>query len=305
MPTAKTVIRCYDLLDAALAGDVHDFTDGMYDGSRTRPYAEAQARQAEWLLDQVGCRSGSHILDIGCGNGRILAAAKRRGADAVGITVSKRQVARNMARGLTAYLMDYRELPHEWGGRFDGIVANGSIEHFVQVEDAVAGRQDEIYVRMFETFRHMLKPRGLLATTVIHFQKSVDPKEIAKGSGRYRRGDDRYHFTQVLLEDFGGWYPLGDQLVEDARGMFVREQHYDGTEDYHWTSEYWLTRMKHETSRNPKVWFALAGKLIPHPKATMSMLDDLIFSQSWMWQFRRQANGEIPTVLWRDVWRLV
>lgn len=305
MKISDTVIRCYDLLDAALAGGVHDFTDGMYDGDRARPYAEAQARQAEWLLDKVACKSGSRILDVGCGNGRILAAAKRRGAEAVGITISKQQLGRNRDRGLTVHLMDYREMPHEWNGRFDGIIANGTIEHFVQVDDAVRGRQDEIYTAMFEIFGRMLGPGGLLATTVIHFQKPVDPKEIAQGSGRYRRGDDRFHFAQVLLEDFGGWYPIGDQLSRCARGTFVQEQHYNATEDYCWTSEYWLQRMKHQIARNPKVWYALATKILPHPKATISMLDDLIISQSWMWQFRPHSDGVTPTVLWRDVWRRV
>ncbi len=305
MRTSDTVIRCYDLLDAALAGGVSDFTDGKYDGDRTRPYVDAQARQAEWLLDQVGCSSGSRILDVGCGNGRILAAAKKRGADALGITISKQQVARNSRRGLTAYLMDYRELPHEWDGSFDGIIANGSIEHFVQVEDAMKGAQDEIYQEMFRIFRRLLKPGGLLATTVIHFQKPVDPKEIAQGSGRYQRGNDRYHFAQVLLEDFGGWYPVGDQLVSCAQGTFVREQHYDGTEDYHLTSEYWLETMKRETLRNPKVWLALTGKFLSHPRATVSMLDNLIVSQSWMWQFRPQGGSKTPTVFWWDVWRSV
>lgn len=303
MKTSDIVIRCYDLLDAALSGGVHDFTDGKYDGDAARSYVEAQARQAEWLLDQVECRRGSRTLDVGCGNGRILAAAKQRGAEAIGITISKHQVARNKKRGLTAYLMDYRELPHAWDGSFDGIIANGAVEHFVQVEDAVADTQDKIYDNMFRTFRRLLKPRGLLATTVVHFQRPVDPKEIAQGSGRYPRGDDRFHFAQVLLEDFGGWYPYGEQLATCAKGSFVREQHYDATEDYRQTSEYWLERMKYETPRNPKVWFALMRKFLSHPKATASMLDDLIISQSWMWQFRSQPDGRTPTVLWRDVWR--
>ena len=42
-------------------------------------------------------------------------------------------------------------------------IANGSIEHFVQVEDALEGKQDEIYKKMFQIFYRILKSGGYLA----------------------------------------------------------------------------------------------------------------------------------------------
>jgi len=150
-----------------------------------------------------------------------------------------------------------------------------------------------------------LRPGGRLVTTVIHFNQTVDSTGIIKGSAHYPRGVANFHWAKVLLEDFGGWYPRGDQLAIGADGAFTQIKHVDATEDYHWTSEYWLVKMKRETARNPKVWAALAGKIIAHPRATISMLDDLIISQSWMWQFRADKNGNTPTTLWRDVWERI
>ena len=298
----KTVVRCYDLLDAAVAGGVDDFTDGKYFNNFRLPYKQAQENQAEWLLDQIRCKKDSLILDVGCGNGRILAAAKKRGAEAEGITISKKQIERNRNKGLSAYLMDYRNIPESWNNRFDGIIANGSIEHFVQVDDALEGKQDEIYKEMFRIFYRILKPGGYLATTVIHFNQPVDVKEILKGVKAYSRKSKNFHFTKVLLEDFGGWYPEDEQLQKNAKELFALEGREDGTKDYHWTSECWLSEMKRKIITSPKVWIALCKKIFRHPKRSLSMLDNLVFSQSWMWQFRKQ-NGSTPTKLFRDTWK--
>lgn len=299
---SKTVINCYELLDAALAGGVEDFTDGKYFDNPDLPYQQAQKNQAEWLLDQIKCRKGSHILDIGCGNGRILEAAQKRGAKVEGITISKEQVKRNHKKGLSVYLMDYRDIPESWNNRFDGIIANGSIEHFVQVEEAFNGKQDEIYKEMFKIFYRLLKPGGYLTTTVIHFNYQVDSKEIIDRTSNHQRGSDNFHFSKVLLDDFGGWYPVEKQLENNAQGLFSLESRDDGTQDYFLTSEYWLSEVKRKILTSPNVWVALLKKILNRPRATLSMLDDLIISQSWMWQFRSK-DGKTPTKLFRDVWK--
>jgi cyclopropane-fatty-acyl-phospholipid synthase len=71
---------CYDLLDLSPAGGVEDFTEGIYESDPDRSYLEAQRLKNEYLLDEVECRQGSRILDIGCGYGTLLEAARRRGA---------------------------------------------------------------------------------------------------------------------------------------------------------------------------------------------------------------------------------
>jgi len=303
--TPKTVIRCYELLDAAIAGGVKDFTDGMYLGDPTIPYVQAQKNQADWLINQVISNKGQRLLDVGCGNGRILEAARGKGVQATGITISKQQLRRCRAKGLDVYLMDYLELPERWANQFDGIIANGTIEHFVQPQDAIDDKQNDIYQNMFRIIHRLLKSDGKLVTTTIHFNQTIDPNDILKGSKAYRKGDSNYHFAQVLLEDFGGWYPQKNQLVDCASETFKLLDRQDGTQDYHWTSEYWLKEMKKQIPRNSKVWWALLKKMFIHPNATFSMLDNLIISQSWMWQFRELEDEKTPTRLYRDVWEKV
>jgi hypothetical protein len=129
---ATAVVHCYDVLEICRACGVIDFTDGKYVDERNDHigYLAAQERQANYLLDQVACDRWSRVLDVGCGYGRIVAAANRRGARATGITISPPQVAANRAGGLDVQLCNYRNLFRDdarehWEGAFTGIIAMG------------------------------------------------------------------------------------------------------------------------------------------------------------------------------------
>ena len=151
--TAPAVRTCYDLLEVMRAAGMTDFTDGKYVNGRNdrAAYLAAQARQADYLLDQACCGPGTRLLDIGCGYGRIVEHALNRGATAMGITISTPQVTSCRARGLDVHEVNYRDIfsKPSWEHSFDAIVANGSLEHFAQVADAAAERTDEIYKEMF------------------------------------------------------------------------------------------------------------------------------------------------------------
>ena len=302
--TSQTVINCYDFMDAFASCGITDFTDGKYYGNPHLPYLKAQENQAEWLLDQINCKKGSRILDIGCGNGRILQTAERRGAEAVGITISEKQVEKCRNQKLDARLLNYRSIPESWNASFDGVIANGSVEHFVQIQDAIAGKQNQIYTEMFALVHRILKPQGKFATTIIHFNDwaQVPPEEIIKGATSFKRGTEYFHCAR-LAQDFGGWYPKGDQLEKCAELYFNLECREDGTEDYHITSETWLSQMKKTVLANPKAWLIFAGKFLKNPPATLGFLDDLLISQSWMHQFRDWKGKGTPTRLYRDVWK--
>ena len=86
--SASTVVSCYDLLDLAVTGGIEDYTEGIYEGNINRPYKDAQLAQGNYLLNEVRCRKGSRILDIGCGNGTLLEPVRARWAVCVGINIS-------------------------------------------------------------------------------------------------------------------------------------------------------------------------------------------------------------------------
>lgn len=302
-PHAATVVRCYDLLHLCLNGGVSDFTDGKYEGVRSHAYEQAQAGQAEFLLDELHCVEGTRILDIGCGYGRILRHAKRRGIHGTGITISPPQVAECLRRGLDVRLINYREIPDVWRGKFDGIVANGSLEHFVQIEDVLSGQEDQVYREMFEICRKLVSHGKRMVTTAIHFRQRGQfiPQEIARGPDAWPVGSDRYHFT-MLRHNFGGWYPEPGQLERCAEGCFRLVSAEDGTEDYRLTSEAWLRKLRSGLATRPNLWRELWKVWRCDSRTLRGMLRCLLWDQSWMWQFRGQPA---PMVLWRQTWEAV
>jgi cyclopropane-fatty-acyl-phospholipid synthase len=305
---APTVRTCYSLLDVAPLCGVSDFTDGKYvdDRNDRAAYLAAQHRQAEYLLDQVQCRAGTRLLDIGCGYGRILEQAASRGAEAIGITISPPQVVRCRARGLDVRELNYRNIfcrgdgDNSWEGAFDALVANGALEHFVQPSDAAAGRADAIYEEMFAICRRLLAKGGRLVTTAIHFRKvgQFDPHEILRGPAAHPRGSDVYQFA-TLVKTFGGWYPEPGQLARCADSTFELIAAEDGTDDYRRTSEHWLRRLQLSAAFNPRVWWAIARKGCGRPRETWEMLRSHLWDQTWYWQFRDPA----PMQMWRQTWQ--
>lgn len=307
-PTTR-VESCYDVLDLCRACGIDDFTDGIYDvaDESRAAYLAAQQRQANYLLDQVDCKFGTRILDIGCGYGRILKTAGDRGAEAMGITISPRQVTEDRRRGLSVYLCNYRDLFRSgaydgWEHAFDGIVANGSLEHFVQVEDAATGRADDMYAEFFEICRRLLRPGGKMATTAIHARRvgQVNPHDLLRGPAAWPKGSETYHAAN-LHRSFGGWYPEPGQLESVSGGLFKLTAAVDGTEDYLRTSEYWVSQIRRSLVLSPKAWAAAAAAMTRQPRAAWRMLHCLLVDQSWNYQFRDPA----PAQLWRHTWQAV
>jgi len=96
----------------------------------------AQERKLDYICRKLRLRRGERLLDIGCGwGGLVLYAAKTRGVEAVGITLSKPQAelaaARIREEGLTdrcrVEVKDYREI--DAPGQFDKIASVGMFEH--------------------------------------------------------------------------------------------------------------------------------------------------------------------------------
>lgn len=298
---SRTVVDCYSFF-AAFFRWITDYTDGKYDGDPDVPYETAQARQAEYLLDEVKCRRGSRLLDIGCGNGRILEAAKNRGALVLGITISPEQARRNNERGLPTILLDCFDLAPGNVGYFDCVVANGSLEHIAQLPEVIRSKQRQIYCRIFRLVHQILRIDGLFATTVIHFRHNIDPFAISAGVKAFSRGSLNFHFA-MLERYLGGCYPTEHMLIECAQPYFKLVNREDATDDYRLTSEAWIRIMRKFFLTDPRAWFILLRELIKRPELTIGMMDTYLVSQSWAVQFRDWEGQGAPTYLFRDTWR--
>lgn len=301
----QTVVRCYTVFDKFFpVCGMLDYTEGLYHDDPTTTYDAAQLNQIRYVLDQVQCGPGTRVIDIGCGNGTLLEEVRRRDAIGVGITISPEQVRLCRHKGLDVHLLNYRDLPPEWSGRFDAVIANGPVEHFVQPEDAVAGRADAIYEEMFAIFFRLIDPRSPIRraiNTTIHFVRPPDPHDLLQPYTSFPRGSDGFHYA-LLAQSFGGFYPVAGQLERAAAGRFRLIHQTDGTCDYHLTSEHWLRAIRHELSPLRKGWRIITGALpvaLRYPRQFVTMLRCMLITESWNWQFRPPNP---PTRLLRQTW---
>jgi cyclopropane fatty-acyl-phospholipid synthase-like methyltransferase len=302
-----TVVNCYALFDKFFPTvGLLDYSEGMYFGDASTPLEAAQLNQIRYVLDEAGCRADTRILEIGCGNGTLLDDVRRRGAYGVGITVSPEQVLLCRRRGLDVELMNYRSLGDESTHRFDAVVANGPIEHFVQPHDAADGRGDAIYRQMFRIFHKAIDPASPVrrfVNTTIHFVHTPRPEALLASPWQYPRGSDDWHWSW-LERSFGGFYPTLKQFERCAGGRFALVNEVDGTDDYRLTSEEWLRRIK--GALRSRRGLRILAKALPfalrHARQTFDMVACMLATQSWNWQFRGPSP---PVRLLRQTWDYV
>ena len=300
----RLVKLCYTLVHAAEAVGIRDLADGEFQATDTT-LEEGIERQLNYLLDQVGCNHpGFRLLEIGCGYGHLLRLARQRGARAVGVNVSPEQVKYCNDHGLQVYCCTYRDLLEatQWHGKFDGVIANGSLEHWVQPEDVQAGRMNPIYRESFAIAHKVLDPGALEAryvTTAIHVKREVKPQYLLTPWYRQPRGSDRRHFS-LLHHWMGGYYPVEGQLEACARPYFSLQAEMDGSLGYKIANDYRMKRLLRGLYTNPRLVWRIARCLACHPLVTGTMIECYFIEKSWDWQFQGQ---DAPMKLLRQTWR--
>jgi cyclopropane fatty-acyl-phospholipid synthase-like methyltransferase len=300
----RLVKLCYTLVHAAEAVGIRDLADGEFQPTDTT-LEEGIERQLNYLLDQVGCNHpGFRLLEIGSGYGHLLRLAWQRGALAVGVNISQEQVKYCNDQGLQVYCCTYRDLLEttQWHGQFDGVIANGSLEHWVQPEDVQADRMKPIYNESFAIAHKVLDPSALDAryvTTAIHVKREVKPEYLLTPWYSQPRGTDRRHFS-LLHNWMGGYYPVDGQLEECAKPYFSLHTEMDGSLGYKIANDYRMDRMLRGLYTNPKLIWRIARCLARNPLVTSTMIECYFIEKSWDWQFQ----GENPPMkLLRHTWR--
>lgn len=87
------------------------------------------------LLDLLAPVAGEHILDLGCGDGRLTRRISDRGAQVVGVDASIEFVEAARVAGIDARLADGHDL--RFGPDFDAVFSNAAL-HWMKRPDAVA-----------------------------------------------------------------------------------------------------------------------------------------------------------------------
>ena len=182
------------------------------------------------------------------------------------------------------------------------IVANGSLEHWVQPEDVQAGEMNEIYNESFAIVHKLIDPDApntRYVTTALHVKHMLNPKDLLTPWYCLPLGSNRRKFS-LLHNWFGGYYPVFGQLEECAIPYFSLEKEVDGTLGYKIASEYRMARMRRGLFTNPKLVWGIVKAIARHPYKTGTLLEGYFIEQAWDWQFRGKNP---PTKLLRQTWK--
>ena len=188
----------------------------------------AQAQKLNYICRKLRLRPGERLLDIGCGwGGLIMYAARHYGVQAIGITLSERQLTFVQKRikdtGLSSRcevrLVDYRDAAQL--GEFDKLVSVGMVEHV----------GESALPEYFRCAFQLLKPGGVFLN-----------HGIGRAGNRPKSAERT--FTDVYVFPDGELIPIPTTLrcAEEA-GFEVRDVE-NLREHYYLTLRHWLRRVE-------------------------------------------------------------
>jgi cyclopropane-fatty-acyl-phospholipid synthase len=228
-------------------GELADFSGAKYDGDFSLSLEQAQRRKHDYVADQIGIEPGRRVIDLGCGWGPLLNYIRERGAAGVGVTLSTAQLRACRRHGLDVHLSDAREVDRERFGTFDAAASLGAFEHFCSPEDFQAGRQPEIYRRLFERVAGLLPDRGRFYLQTMVYGRNMLPAEqidIEALRGIPPRGTDEWYLALLGRQFPGSWLPFGqEQVIECANPHFRLVSSSSGRLDYIETIKQWNARV--------------------------------------------------------------
>lgn len=243
-------------------GENAHFSNAMYNGDFSLSLDEAQQRKYDFVIDQLGIKSGSKVLDLGCGWGDWLKYIRDTvGANGIGVNLSDAQTAACIETGLEVYLKDARYIKPENFGMFDAVTAFGSFEHVASVKDFLNGKQDEVYNDYFKHIFNLLPKGGRFYMQSMVFGKNMIPfEEIDINSPK---GSDSYIMALLLKHNPDSWIPYGhEHILRLAEPYFKKVFYSDGRLDYINTNREW-TKLFYKFNMKKYLWFAsLLPKLI-------------------------------------------
>jgi cyclopropane-fatty-acyl-phospholipid synthase len=192
---------------------------------------DAQKRKVAILLDRLELQPGQRLLEIGCGWGSLAIEAARRGAEVVGLTLSKEQkawaeqkaAAAGLSERIEIRLQDYRDTAEPfdalasvemveavgerwWGAYLDCIARNlkpggRAALQFISIDHRLFDR----YVRNPDFIQTYIFPGGCLLDEP-RFERQARERGLAWG--------DRQGFAGDYAETLKRWRERYDSAVE-------------------------------------------------------------------------------------------
>jgi cyclopropane-fatty-acyl-phospholipid synthase len=251
MADRKDIDFSYSLTDRVIRlslGELADFSGAKYDGDFSLTLEQAQRRKHEYVAEQIGLQPGMRVLDLGCGWGALLNYIRERGGTGLGVTLSSAQMEACHKHGLDVHLSDAREVTRDTFGPFDAVISLGAFEHFCSPEDHEAGRQEEIYRRLFEHVAGLLPDKGRFYLQTMVFGRNMIPVEEVDRHAP--RDSDAWYLAMMQAAFPGSFLPFGqEQVIDCAAPDFRLVSSVSGRLDYIETIRQWDKRTEAWTPR--------------------------------------------------------
>ena len=258
----------YSLIDRIFRlsiGERGDFSGAMYDGDFSLTLEEAQAKKHRFISDMLGVKSGTRVLDMGCGWGPLLEYFRTLGAEAKGLTLSTAQAASCIGAGLDVEIADCRTITKKQVGQFDAVTSLGAFEHFCSAEDYLQGRQDAIYESFFHTVADLLPSGGrFFLQTMVFGRNMIDYRDIDIHA---TRGSVRYSVAVMQRQFPGSWLPFGrEQIERNAAPYFRTVAASSGRLDYIETIRQWGLRYRRFSAKKYGFYLTLLPRYLADRK---------------------------------------
>ena len=240
--TEIMIQRGYQFTDMFLddiSGHGRDLGFNLFDGDLTKSRHQAQIDKWDFMIKQLGLKSGDRIIDIGCGYGDWLNYARSKGFHVTGVNISPEQAkyARShyhldiIGRNWKDVLKD-PQLKEKLAGKFDAVTFMDTVEHYVSGrfwngrDPKHDQERGEVYKNMFAFAHQLLDPRSRVARVFISCLHQttlpITPKMVIS----------RY----LLIRYHSGMYPFDDDgLTKWSKEYFKELKRFDKTEDYRLT----------------------------------------------------------------------
>jgi len=247
---------------------------------------DAQTDKNLILLDKLNVKEGTRIIDLGCGYGNLLFEAKKRGAICYGVSICKHHIDFIKTQyDISGIVADFKNLPKELHGKFDCVVANGSLEHLGFIEDVNNNTLNKTYENFFNGVSNLIdntSENRQVFITCLH-----------KNDERGKQWSMWDFFNAYLIQmTYGGFYPSSPSGLTNNMKNFTITSQIDATIHYELTSRYGIDGSDYDFGsrfiRNTRVSSLLLQFL--------SFLNDPYYIQkelyyifnSWRWQFENK-----------------
>ncbi|BBM87952.1 AarF/UbiB family protein [Candidatus Uabimicrobium amorphum] len=132
---------------------------------------QAYKNRNEFTMQQIGLKKGQFVIDVGCGRGQMLDAMKKRGADVLGVTISKTEQQLCVERGLDCVWSSWEDFDNVVEKPYplaDAIVIIEILVHMASIFENRAGLMDLRLQKLFEWCSGKLKDHGKLYIQVLN-----------------------------------------------------------------------------------------------------------------------------------------